>query len=155
MKKGRRLIIGYGNPLRGDDGLGWEVAGRLAANIADQSVEIRTVHQLTPDLIEPISQAELVIFVDASREGSLGKWECRDLTSASDAPAVIEHQMDAETLLGYAAVLFHAHPRALLISVTAESFECCEYLSRTVELVIPQVVKYIRETVTAPSGATA
>ena len=28
----RVLVIGYGNPLRGDDGLGWEIASGLATD---------------------------------------------------------------------------------------------------------------------------
>ena len=64
--KDRTLIIGYGNPLRGDDGVGWEVASRLAATIPEEAAHIMTVHQLTPELAESVSEAELVIFIDAS-----------------------------------------------------------------------------------------
>jgi len=102
MKKGHRLIIGYGSPLRGDDGLGWAVAGQLAAHIPDESVEIRVVHQLTPELVEPISEAELVIFVDASREGPVGKWSCVEVEPETGPSAPLEHQFGAGKLLGYA-----------------------------------------------------
>lgn len=59
------LIIGYGNPLRGDDGLGWHVAQRLAAVLPQHRARIEVCHQLTPELAEPISRADLVIFIDA------------------------------------------------------------------------------------------
>ena len=42
------LIIGYGNPLRGDDGFGWHAALRLREIIHDDGIEILPVHQLTP-----------------------------------------------------------------------------------------------------------
>ena len=74
--KERRLVIGYGNRLRGDDGVGWEVASRLAAAVPSEAAHILTVHQLTPELAEPVSEADLVIFIDASRVGEPGTWRC-------------------------------------------------------------------------------
>jgi hydrogenase maturation protease len=43
------LLIGYGNPLRGDDGLGWQVADQVARD-ADKSIKVVATHQLTPEL---------------------------------------------------------------------------------------------------------
>ena len=74
--KDRKLIIGYGNPLRGDDGVGWEVASRLAVIIPSEAAHILTVHQLTPELAESVSEADLVIFIDASDVGEPGTWRC-------------------------------------------------------------------------------
>jgi hydrogenase maturation protease len=41
------LLIGIGNPLRSDDGLGWAVAEQLSQD-GDTDCNIHTVHQLTP-----------------------------------------------------------------------------------------------------------
>ena len=46
----RVLIIGYGNPLRADDGVGWQAARRLAELRQDEFVETLALHQLTPEL---------------------------------------------------------------------------------------------------------
>jgi len=59
------LIIGCGNPLRGDDGLGWVVADCLAAVLTDPAVEIVRTHQLTPEMAESFTSAKLVVIVDA------------------------------------------------------------------------------------------
>src|SRR5215472_4005839 len=75
----RVLIIGYGNPLRADDGVGWRMACRLGELVRDEPFEVLAVHQLTPELAEPISRAELVIFVDASHNGLPGSWKCERL----------------------------------------------------------------------------
>lgn len=58
------LIIGYGNTLRSDDGAGQRVA-ELVAEWQLPNVRSLPLHQLTPELAENISQAKLVIFVDA------------------------------------------------------------------------------------------
>jgi hydrogenase maturation protease len=142
--KSRGLVIGYGNPLRGDDGLGWKVAGRLAAGIADESVAIMAVHQLTPELAEPVSQAEMVIFVDASYEGKPGTWRCDEVEPAPATTNALGHLFSISGLLAYARAIFDAKPRAFVISVAAESFECQDNLSPAVEAVLPEIVRHIR-----------
>jgi hydrogenase maturation protease len=81
------LIIGYGNPLRGDDGLGWQVAGELAKCV-DALISAVAVQQLTPELAEPVSDADLVIFVDASCHGEPGSWRCESIRPESETPQV-------------------------------------------------------------------
>ncbi len=59
------LVIGYGNILRGDDGAGRVVADEVKRwNLP--RVKSHSIHQLTPELAEEISQVRMVIFVDAS-----------------------------------------------------------------------------------------
>ena len=149
--KRRKLVIGYGNPLRGDDGLGWEVAGRLAASIADESVDIMAVHQLTPELAEPVGRAEMVIFVDASYEGKPGTWSCDRVKPAPATASALGHHFSIAGLLAYARALFNANPRAFVISVAAQSFECEDGLSPTVEAALPEIVRHIRDTFDFPN----
>ena len=44
------LVIGYGNVLRSDDGVGWHVTERLASDARFASVTVLQRHQLTPEL---------------------------------------------------------------------------------------------------------
>ena len=67
------LIIGYGNALRGDDGAGSIAADLLRDRIHDPAIEILSQQQLLPELMEPISRASRVIFIDASVSGRAGK----------------------------------------------------------------------------------
>ena len=62
------LVVGYGNPLRGDDGVGWRVAERLAADQRLDGAAVLQRHQLTPELALDISAVSLVVFIDASRD---------------------------------------------------------------------------------------
>jgi hydrogenase maturation protease len=61
----RILIIGYGNPLKSDDGLGWHAAQELSRELTPPGVKVIRAHQLTPELAEEASTAELVLFIDA------------------------------------------------------------------------------------------
>ena len=62
---GNALIVGYGNPLRGDDGVGQAVARAFANEAAIDGVEALACHQLTPELAERFAAAARVVLIDA------------------------------------------------------------------------------------------
>jgi hydrogenase maturation protease len=158
----RALIIGYGNPLRGDDRLGWQVADQVSEAVenfgelsrADKSTKVIAVHQLTPELAEPISEAELVIFVDASLEldGVPGSWRCETIARNTVASNAFAHYCTPATLLYYAETVFKARPRSMLISVGAESFDCGDQLTPKAEAVVPEIVQFICEQISCPAN---
>src|ERR1035441_10847597 len=59
------LVIGYGNTLRRDDGVGPRVADAVAA-LALPGVHALACPLLTPELADPVSRARVAIFVDAA-----------------------------------------------------------------------------------------
>jgi hydrogenase maturation protease len=147
--KTRGLVIGYGNPLRGDDGFGWTVARKLADESAnDGATRVIAAHQLTPELAEPVSEADLVIFVDASRDGEPGAWSAKEI-APSPTESALGHQFDAAGLLACAREIYAACPRAILVSVGADSFDCRETLSSRVAAVVPDVLRYIHNQLSA------
>jgi len=62
------LVIGYGNPLLGDDGAGPRVVEALEA-LALPDLETRVLHQLTPELALEMAGLDTVVFVDAVLSG--------------------------------------------------------------------------------------
>lgn len=145
----RKLVIGFGD---GDEALGWEVASRLAASIADETVDVRLTTHLTPDLVEPISQAEVVIFVDVSHEGQPGEWSCEEIFPGVDLPAASEHEPEAERLMEYSRLIFHAKPRAVLVSLSTGEAMGGRQLSLVPDEVIARVVEFIRGMVDVPQA---
>jgi len=141
----RVLIIGYGNPLRADDGVGWQAARRLAELRQDEFVETLALHQLTPELAEPISRADLVIFIDASHDGSPGSWKCERLVAGRTAGNSLAHHFTPASLLTYAQAIFQASPLARVISVAGALFAYHEQLTPSVEKALPQVIQHVRE----------
>jgi hydrogenase maturation protease len=138
------LIIGYGNPLRGDDGLGWHVADQLARKV-DGFAKVLVVHQLTPELTESVSEADLVIFVDACHDGQPGSWRCEKIGPDLEMSQSFTHDFTPMRLLGYASSLFDAEPAAWLISAAAGSFDYGAALTPAVAAVLPHIVRYICE----------
>ena len=123
---GRSLVIGVGNPLREDDGVGWH----LAEALAQAGVPTHTCHQLLPELAAELSQVDLVLFADARAEGPPGQVLLQSL-EASGTPGY-SHHLDAPGLLAWVRVLYGHCPQAYLLSVAGAAFGYREGLSPVV-----------------------
>ena len=82
----RTLIIGIGNPMRGDDALGWRAIEELNQAFSCEEAEMVTCHQLTPDLAESVAQRESVIFIDACAGSPPGEIRVNQLTTRNVGP---------------------------------------------------------------------
>jgi hydrogenase maturation protease len=111
------LIIGYGNPLRGDDAMGLVAAERLCG---------LAVHQLTPELAERIAQADAAIFLDA--DATLPQGEI-SVKTVEPTDARLDHHATPAGLLRLAQTVYGAAPKAWLIGMGGENFELREGLS--------------------------
>ena len=139
----RTVIIGYGNPLRSDDALGWRVTERLRELVSDPDVEILTHHQLTPELMETLSHVDRAIFVDAAAEGVPGEIMERTV-EAGPAAASFTHNSSPEALLAGAQALYGHAPRAVLFSVPGADFSLGEQLSPPVSARLEELVALIQ-----------
>jgi hydrogenase maturation protease len=121
------VIIGYGNELRGDDGIGPRVAVAMLAR-GWPGVRALAVPQLTPELAEVLAGARLAIFVDAawSRDG-----EAVSATpvepAAADSP--LTHLGAPGELLRLAQAVYGRAPEAWLVTVAGEEFGLTDRLS--------------------------
>ncbi len=136
------LILGYGNPLRGDDGLGWSAAERLAGVI--EGADVRAVHQLTPEMAEPVSRADLVIFVDAACDNNQGEVQVQEIRPRVSPSDAFSHQLTPDVLLTIAEKLYGRRPKAYLASVGAGSFDYGDRLSAAVESALPELIRSVQ-----------
>jgi hydrogenase maturation protease len=159
----RCVIIGYGNPLRGDDRAGFSVADYLhhSGSLPPQVTAI-AVHQLVPELAELLSQTDQVIFVDAElREPSEPLDQSggavhpeptdpglsvRSLTlRSSTAPLSFDpHRSSPEGLLDLAVSLYDRAPSvAWLLGIPAVDFGFGDQLSPLTQAGIAQAIDWI------------
>lgn len=125
----RPLLLGIGNPLRSDDGLGRAVAGQLALE-RDLDCEIQVVHQLTPELAESLVGASLIVMVDASREGVPGEIHVRQLSPILQPPGAIgAHHIVPEELATLTATIYGHCPPVIVMTITGAGFSLGEHLS--------------------------
>ena len=136
------LIIGYGNRLRGDDGAGCRAAELLRERLTAAKFEVLVLHQLTPELMEEISRARRVIFIDAAAEGPPGEVRRQELTTSA-APAAFMHVANPAALLGGAAALYGSSAPGVLYSIAGESFGYGEQLTPAVERAVSELVTAI------------
>jgi len=137
----RTLIIGFGNPLRGDDAVGFLAAERLREHVLGADVEVLARHQLTPELMEPIGRAERVIFIDAALEGEPGGISAARVEARPDAEAAFTHFATPGALLAGARMLYGESPAAVLICITGRDFGIGDRLSEPVGRALEELVK--------------
>jgi len=120
------LVIGYGNTLRRDDGVGPRAADAVAA-LALPGVRTLACPLLTPELADPVSGAAVVIFVDAAvdapREVQLRKLE------PAGSSQIMAHAASPATLLAVARDVFGHAPEAWLLTIPVENISIGEELS--------------------------
>ena len=123
------LAIGYGNRLRGDDGVGplvVERVGRLFSSRREKLVRTLAVQQLTPELAAEIAQSDVVWFVDAWANGR--GLMVRKVAVDPSIPC-LEHGWSPGILLYLAKSLYGAEPIAYHLLIPATQFDYGETFS--------------------------
>ena len=121
----------------------------------DPNVEVIARHQLTPELAEPISQADFVMFVDAREGKTPGALSCEPVEPVTDGAAPSTHHMTPSALLTWAKELFGRSPEAMAISIVGESFEFGTALSEPVCAAMPQLLTCVTVGCTYGDGCHA
>ena len=120
------LVIGYGNTLRRDDGVGPRVAESIAA-LGLPGVQALACALLTPELAEPVARARIVVFVDAAVDAPR-QVQLRGLGPA-DSSSILAHAADPRALLALARNLFGHAPEAWWLTIPVEDLGIGEGLS--------------------------
>jgi len=121
------LVLAVGNPSRGDDALGPELAARLEA-AALPDVEVIVEFQLQVENALDLVGRERVMFVDAGT-GTPPPYELRRAVPAADFGHT-SHALSPEAVLAtYERVTGQAAPEAWVFCVRGARFELGEPLS--------------------------
>ncbi|HEV2436267.1 MAG TPA: hydrogenase maturation protease [Verrucomicrobiae bacterium] len=120
------LVIGYGNPLRCDDGVGPRVAEAVEA-LQLPGVHTLICQQLSPEHAEPIARARTVIFVDAAMDAPK-EVQLRQL-EPNKSSQLMAHAADPRTMLALARDVFGHCPEAWWLTIPAVKLGFGEELS--------------------------
>jgi hydrogenase maturation protease len=145
--QGSILVIGYGNPLRGDDALGPYLVEQVAA-LKLPIVHTKAIHQLLPELAAEIATYSQVIFIDA-QQGPLPEGVVVTSLAPSESSGIFCHSVDAEDLLALTRTLYGRAPTAQLFKVAGENFELREGLSEVAKRNAGEALRRIVEVVHA------
>jgi hydrogenase maturation protease len=120
------LLIGYGNPLRCDDGVGPRVVEAIEELHLPQ-VRTLTCQQLSPEHAEPIARARTVVFVDAAVDAPK-EVQLRPL-EPNESSQLMAHAADPRTMLALARDVFGHCPEAWWLTIPAVKLGFGEELS--------------------------
>ena len=142
MAPRRVLLIGYGNPGRGDDGLGPALAAAIET-LGLPGVTVDIDYQLTVDHAALIAAHDVVVFADAMIGLAL---PFRFDAIASGQPQTLgSHQVSPEAALALAGLLFgHAPPGWMLAIGGTEFGEVKEGLSAEARANLAAAIDFLR-----------
>lgn len=145
------LVIGYGNPGRGDDGLG-PALGHEIELLAISSVTVECDYQLTVDHAALIAEHDAVVFADAMigldvpyRLSEIGGTNPQTLGS---------HEVSPEAALALAGLLFGRAPPGWVLAIAGEEFgEVKEGLSAKAGANLAGAAEFLRQWLMSRSAA--
>lgn len=125
------LVVGYGNSLRSDDGIGIRVA-EIAASWNLPEVRSLARPQLTPELAADLASVDLVIFVDACRAVDSESVRLQAL-KPGDSIQIRTHFSDPRAILSLTGAIYGKFPQAWWLVVSGINFQLGDSLSAVAE----------------------
>lgn len=138
------LIIGIGNPLRGDDGAGVAVVMALQGDAAFAGATFVIAQQLMPEHAAMASEAAFLLIVDASVNCAAGEVCCRVLRACDVEGTLFGHHLTPEQLLRLTRAAFDRAPTMVVVSVGAAEFALGVGLSPAVTRGVTEAVHLAR-----------
>ena len=137
-------IIGYGNPQRGDDGVGSRVVAEVDRFLGGRpGIRTLVAHQPGPELVEDLQDADVILFVDAAAKPIADGWDCSRVKPQSSHHHHLTHHFSPGFLLGLLDSLYDRKPTAWMISIQGDDFEIGEGLTHGAESRARQAVARI------------
>ena len=146
------LLIGWGNPLRGDDGVGQAIAAAVE-RWGQPQLEVVEAVQLTPELAPLLAVARRVLFVDAAAGAAAvtGGWRLQPVppfapggTTAAWSSQSLSHHASPGVLLMLAETLYGRRPPAWQLLVAAHACGFGSGLSPATEALLPGALAAVR-----------
>lgn len=149
MAVNHTLVIGFGNPIRSDDGAGIWIAEQLAA-LHLPGVVVESCHQLSLDLLEEFHAFARLLFIDAAADGEPLRLARVGAPGVAIPPSA--HHLTPADLLGMYATLYGQMREALLLTVRGENFEFGTTLSPKVQTEATRAVTLLTDLLSTNDG---
>jgi hydrogenase maturation protease len=151
----KTLVIGLGNPILGDDGVGWHVAEQLAIKTAGRSeVEVDCASLGGLSLMERLTGSERVILVDAiftgtKPVGTVSQFTLSDLPDLTAGHSASAHDTSLRNALNVGRgmdILLPKDENVIIVAIEAENvYDFSQDLSPAVAEAVPQAIQAVLE----------
>ena len=146
-KRPRRVLIGLGNPGRGDDGAGRFVARMLAGQLP-ADVAIAELEGEVATVLNQLQNADVAVLVDACRSGapagSVLHFDAAERRLPPDAFAVSTHGVSVANALELARALGDLPAVCIVYGIEAEHVDPGAALSAPVATAVREVAQRVR-----------
>ncbi|MGD2077087.1 MAG: hydrogenase maturation protease [Chloroflexota bacterium] len=142
------LVVGLGNPILGDDGIGWRVADSVRAIKPDVEVDCLALGGLS--LMERLVGYERVIIIDSiqTQQGNLGQvyqFALDEIPDLSAGHTTAAHDTSLQTALRMGRAMGAELPdEVLVVCIEADRvYDFSEELTPQVEAAIPEATQAV------------
>jgi hydrogenase maturation protease len=146
----KTLVVGLGNPILGDDGVGWKVAERIYQQLtADASVEVICLSLGGISLMERLIGFDRAILIDAFASdedlGSIHVMKLNDMPNYSAFHISSAHDTSLQNAIEMGRSLGAYLPEDIRVVgiATQRIYDFSEEISTPVAAAMPQVVKIV------------
>jgi len=142
------VVIGVGNPLRGDDGAGLAVVGALRAHLQGGEIALCEQEGEPLGMLEQWKGARAAVIVDAVRSGAAPGTIHRVEATPASIPARPEgrsstHALGVVEAIELARALKRLPPRVVLFGIEGESFQVGSAFSAPVAAALPTLTRRV------------
>ena len=153
----KTLIVGLGNPILGDDGVGWKAAEKICQQLAvDAPVEVVCLSLGGISLMEHLIGFDRAILIDAFASddnlGSIHVMKLNDMPNYSAFHISSAHDTSLQNAIEIGWSLGAHLPEDIMVVgiATQRIYDFSEEISAPVAAALPQVVKIVLDMVGQP-----
>lgn len=143
----KTLVLGIGNPILQDDGVGIHVINELRPYIKNSKVKVDIAYTGGMNLLDIIRGFDKVILIDAIKNEhcTTGDVKCFTLTEAPTIHSSNPHELSLSEALHLAKQLGEHLPKEIVVIGIAvkNTHEFGEHLSKKVAAAVPQAVSLV------------
>ncbi len=148
------LVLGLGNPILGDDGVGWRIAAEVRSALHDNrgEIEIDCASLGGLSLMERVLGYERVVLIDAIETGAnpvgyVNMFPLEALADPAPGHTSSAHDTSLATALRTAEAMGQATPgRIDIVAIeTKQNYEFSEVLTPLVEAAVPLATRMVVE----------
>lgn len=152
----RTLVLGIGNPILGDDGIGFHIAQELAKEIKDENIDVKDTSIDGLNLLELIVGYDKLIVIDAimTEDEKVGEiYRLKPENTGEPARLTISpHHLNLATTIEIGKKLFAEQiPEEIIVFAvgTQEVTKVTEEMTQKVKEAIPRVVNLVLEEISS------
>ncbi len=156
----RTLVLGLGNPLLGDDGVGWRVAERVRDQIADPTIEIDFHAGGGLSLMERLIGYDRTIIIDAIKTGrappgTVSYFRLEDLPNDATSHLASAHETTLQTAIQVGRRMGAVLPHQIeIVAIEAQAvYDFSETLSPAIAAAVPHAVQLVLQQLDHKEGA--